>query len=199
MTTQRTLTLRPGASLVVIATLVAATSLGAQRKPSDVPVDFSASVQMTGPTGSAATTMKIHVERYTDPRDRTSLLNALKTNGYQAFLPAFKRAPVVGYVQIKEQKWDLRWAHQELKDLGQTLTVATAQPIYFVGGGQVDAKPRAGYEMAVIRLELDTIGMGKGTMAPAARVKPTADGNGVQVDDYAETPVPITSASRIIS
>jgi len=86
-----------------------------------------------------------------------------------------------------------------INDKGQTVTVATDQPIFFVGGGSANEKPRAGYELAVIRLEVDGIGMGKGTMAAAARVKPAGDGQGVVVDDYADKPLPITMVSRIFS
>jgi hypothetical protein len=169
----------------------------AQRKPSDVPVDFSTSVNFVGPMGAAATNLMIHIDRYTADSDRTTLVDALKQKGYDGFLPALRQAPVVGYIQVKDQKWDVRWAHQQTADLRQTVTIATDQPIYFVGGGRPDAKPRAGFDMAVIRLDVDTIGMGTGSLAPAARVKPTADGQGVQVDDYAGEPVEITSVKRI--
>ena len=107
--------------------------------------------------------------------------------------------PIVGYVQIEDQKFDLRWAHHEEQGGGQVVTVATDKPIYFAGGGSPDAKPRAGYELAVIRLEVDGIGigMGKGTMAAAARVKPTANAQGVQVDAYADQPIDLKTVTRI--
>ena len=47
---------------------------------------------------------------------------------------------MVGYVQIKEEKWDLRWAHQEMAGTRQIVTVATDRPIYFSGGARADAK-----------------------------------------------------------
>src|SRR6516164_5015782 len=158
------LILRTAAVAVAVAALVGG-GVAAQHKPGDVPVDFTASVNATGALGAVATTMKIHVDRYTADRDRTALLAALTKNGYQAFLPAFRKVPVVGYVQIKEQKWNLRWASQQTRDVGQTVTVATDQPMFFLGGMGANPKPRAGYELAVIRLELDTIGMGNGTLA----------------------------------
>jgi hypothetical protein len=82
--------------------------------------------------------------------------------------------------------------------LKQTITVATATPIYFVGAGRVDAKPREGFDLGVIRLEVDTIGLGKGNLWPAAKVKPTADAQGVQIDDYGGQAAPITSVRRLI-
>ena len=186
---------------VVVASLAVLAGGGAapQHKPSDTPVEFSATVQATGPLGSVATTVQIHILKYTEERDRKTLLAALVKSGYQAFLPALRAVPAVGYVQIKEQKWNLKWAHQQPQDGGQAVTVATDQPIFFVGGGSANQKPRAGYEMAIIRLEVDGIGMGKGTMAAAAKVKPAGDGQGVVVDDYADQPLPITMVSRIFS
>jgi len=193
----KSVVLRSAVAISALAVITLPPSVAAQHKPGDVPVDFSASAQGVGALGAVATTMKIHVDRYTADRDRTALLAALTKNGYQAFLPAFRKVPVVGYVQIKEQKWNLRWASQQTRDVGQTVTVATDQPMFFLGGMGANPKPRAGYELAVIRLELDTIGMGNGTLAAAARVKPNADATGVEVDDYAEEPMKLTSVTRV--
>ena len=66
--------------------------------------------------------------------------------------------------------------------------LVTDRPIFFVGGGAPDAKPKAGYELGIIELDLDAQGNGQGTMAAAARVKPAPDG-GVILDDYATAPV----------
>src|SRR5215813_6708495 len=185
-------------SVVVLGAVTTVTVSARQYKPSAVPVEYSASVQAVGALGAVATTVQVHIDRFTAEKDRTTLVNALKTGGYAAFLPALKKAPVVGYLAVKDQKWDLRWAHQQVKDLGQTITVATDKPVYFAGGGAVDAKPREGFDMAVIRLDVDTIGLGKGTFATAAKVKPNADASGVEVDDYGGQPLQITMVSRIL-
>ena len=170
--------------------------VGAQTKP-QAPVDFTTTVQLTGPMGGAATTLDIHIERYLTDKERTPLVEALK-KGYSAFVPALRQGPVIGYVKVKDQKFDLRWAQQETVDLKQTITVATATPIYFVGAGRVDAKPKEGYDLGVIRLEVDTIGLGKGDLWPAAKVKATPNGQGVQIDDYGGQAAPITSVRRLI-
>ncbi|HXI28238.1 MAG TPA: hypothetical protein VNG89_07445 [Vicinamibacterales bacterium] len=185
--------------IVVVLCAVPVIALSArQYKPSTVPVEYSASVQAVGALGAVATAVKVHIDKFTPDKERTMLVNALKTGGYQAFVPALKKAPVVGYIDVKGQKWDLRWAHQELKDLGQIVTVATDKPVYFAGGGAADAKPREGFDLAIIRLDLDTIGMGKGTFAGAARVKPNADATGVDVADYGGNPMSITMVTRVL-
>ena len=87
-------------------------------------------------------------------------------------------------------------AHRQTADQGQTITVATDRPIYFVGGGLADAGARGLREMAIIQ----RYGRGRrrqgGSIAAAARVKPSRDGQGVQVDDYADQPTPITAVKR---
>jgi hypothetical protein len=59
----------------------------------------------------------------------------------------------------------------------------------------VDAKPRAGYEVAVLLLDIDSIGLGTGSMAAAARVRPGGP-TGVQIDDYAEKPVKLVTVRK---
>ena len=48
-------------------------------------------------------------------------------------------------------------------------------------------------------MEVDDVGLGSGSMAAAARIKPGPDGVGVQVDDYAEEPIKLVTVSRKIS
>jgi len=59
----------------------------------------------------------------------------------------------------------------------------------------VDAKPRAGYEVAVLLLDVDSIGLGNGSMAPAARVR-QGGSTGVQIDDYGDTPVKLVTVRK---
>jgi hypothetical protein len=183
---------------MALAVLLGATAAAMQYKPTDVPVEYSASVQAVGELGAVAAYVKVHIDRFTPERDRKTLVEALKTGGYGAFVPALRQAPPVGWITIKDRKWELRWAHQIVSDRGQVVTVAVAEPVLFAGGGRADAKPRAGYDLAVIRLNLDGIGMGTGTFAPAARVKPDAAATGVDVDDYGGAPLPITTVTRLM-
>ena len=47
-------------------------------------------------------------------------------------------------------------------------------------------------------MEVDDVGLGTGTMAAAARVKPGGDA-GVQIDDYAEEPIKLIAVNRKMS
>jgi hypothetical protein len=75
------------------------------------------------------------------------------------------------------------------------ISIVTDKPVAFIGGARTDAKPRAGYDVAVAQFTVDRAGKGTGTMAAAARVKPGGE-TGVRIDDYAEAPVKLSVTAR---
>lgn len=173
---------------------------GAQTAPktAGAPETFTAQAMAAkAGAGAVAGTVQVHIERYTPDADRTAVETALKTGGFASFLTALRKAPDVGYVQLGESKTPIRWAKQTPSAKGRTIVVVTEKPVFFVGGGAAEAKPRAGYEVGLIQMTVDDIGLGTGTMAGAARVRPGGEA-GVQIDDYAETPIKLTSVSRKI-
>ena len=185
--------------LVLVGIMALSVSQGAAQSPrnSGAPETFGASVQAKVAPGAIAARIQIDIQRYTPDFDRTAVETALKQGGYPAFVTALRKAPEVGSVTVGDQQFPIRWAREQKTAKGRTIVVVTDKPVYFVGGGSTDAKPRAGYEVAVIQLVVDEIGLGRGTMAAAARVKPGGE-TGVQIDDYAEQPITLVSVSRKI-
>jgi hypothetical protein len=179
---------------LLLGLVVIAAAAGAQSSRG-APETFSANAQVKGPAGAAASVIEIHVQRYTPDTDRTAVEAALKGGGYPAFLAALRKAPDVGYVTLGDQKYIIRWARERPTPKGRSIVVVTDKPIFFVGGGAVDAKPREGYEVAVVQMEVDDVGLGSGTMAAAARVRPGGE-TGVQLDDYAAEPVKLLTVRR---
>ena len=163
------------------------------------PETFSANVQASGAQGgAAAATISIDIQRYTPEADRTAVEGALKTGGYPAFLTALRKAPEVGSVNFADRKFPIRWARERATGkYTRSIVVVTDQPIFFVGGGRPDAKPREGFEVAVIELHVDNVGIGKGSMTAAARVKPGGE-NGVQIDAYEDKPMNLVTVVRKI-
>ena len=148
-----------------------------------------------GPIGAAAATIKVVIQRYTPDAERTALEAALATGGYTAFLPALRRSSDVGYVEHGTARFTIRYARETKTDKGRSIDVVTDRPIFFVGGGAPEARPRVSFDVAVLRMEVDIIGFGNGVMAAAARLKPAADG-GVQIDDYSEQPIKLVTVMR---
>ena len=159
------------------------------------PETFVATAQVLNQDSGLSAVVTIHIEQYTAEKDRTKIKEALRVGGYPGFLPALRSAPEVGYVEMSGRKVPVRWAHQQPTDMGRTISVVTESPLFFVGGGSIDAKPRAGFEVAVIQLDVDSIGLGTGTMAAAARVRPGGP-SGVQIDDYAEKPAKLVTVRK---
>jgi hypothetical protein len=148
-----------------------------------------------GAVGTLTVPMVVHIERYTPAHARTTMTDALKHSGYSGFLNALREAPVAGSLTIGDQNWTIRWARQLPSGDGRVVSIVTDKPVAFVGGGRTDAKPKAGYEVAVAQFTVDRSGHGTGTMAAAARVKPGGE-TGVRIDDYAEKPVTLTATVR---
>lgn len=180
------------AALIV---LVCTTSVVLAQKDVKPPETFTANAQVLGKDAGSSAQVTIQIDQYTAESDRTAIQEALRIGGFPGFLPALRSAPQVGHVEMAGRKVAVRWARQTPTDKGRTISVVTESPLFFVGGGDVDAKPRKGFEVAVIQLEVDSIGMGTGTMAAAARVRP-GGATGVQIDDYAETPVKLVTVRK---
>jgi len=189
--------MRSRTALILPALLLLAFSRPEARQSTGAPETFTANIQALGAKGgAAATTIDIDIRRYTPDADRTAVETALKTGGYAAFLTALRKAPEVGSVSMGDKKWAIRWAREQPSGkFDRRIVVVTDQPMFFIGGGAADAKPRAGYEVAVIEMTVDNVGLGKGTMTAAAKVKPGGDA-GVRIDDYAEKPIQLTTVSR---
>jgi hypothetical protein len=178
--------------------MVATTPAVLRAQGHTAPESFTANAHATGEKSGAATAViRVEVQRYTPDADRTAVETALKSGGYPAFLTALRKAPQVGSVVVNDEKTPIRWARERKTAKGRTLAFVTDKPVFFVGGGRVDAKPREGYEVAVIELQVDDIGLGTGSMAAAARVRPGGE-TGVQIDDYADKPIKLMTVTRQI-
>jgi len=185
-------------TICVIASLLALVPSQGEPRKWTTPETFVAKAEVrSGETAVASANVTIQVDRYTKDADRTAMENALKHGGYPGFLTALRKAPAVGHIEAGDRKFTIRWAREVADGTGRTISVVTDAPIFFVGGGAADAKPRAGYELAVVQLKMDASGIGEGSMAAAARVKPGGPTN-VQVDSYADQPLKLLSVRRLI-
>jgi hypothetical protein len=141
-------------------------------------------------------TFEVRLSRYSLDFDRNAVETALRLGGYPRFLPALRNAPEVGQLVLAGgEPHAIRYARERTEGGQRTLVLVTDRPVFFIGAGRADAKPRAGYEIGILQIQLDPSGRGTGTMAGAARVKPDGDG-GVVLDDYAEEPIALVNITR---
>ena len=137
---------------LVMAAAVSGVLLAQSKGSKGAPETFTANLQVSGAnTGAAAANIQITIQRYTPDAERNAVEAALKSGGYPAFLTALRKAPEVGTVAVGNQKVPIRWAREQKTAAGRTIVAVTEKPVFFVGGGAPDPKPRAGYEVAVLQ------------------------------------------------
>lgn len=183
-------------TLTAILMLAVSVALAGQAAKSTAPESFRANGQITGTAGGAATAMVFQIDKYTADADHDALVKMLKDGGNAAFLEALKKAPKVGALTIGQRSIDIRWARTRAEGADhRRVAFVTDKPAFFAGAGAVDAKPTAGYDLAVVEFTIDSVGLGSGTMAPAAKVK-AGGPTGVEVDDYSGKRITLTTVTR---
>ena len=187
-------------SVLVVAIVLSLSGVSpAQSWKNTAPESFRANAQATSDGSGVAAAMKFQIDAYTADADRERLLAALASGGSPGFVEALKKEKAVGYLEAGDRKVPIRYARaQATAKGGRRIVLVTDAPVYFVGGGALDAAPKAGYDVAVVEFEVDTVGLGSGTIAMAARVKP-GGATGVQIDDYAQKPVKLVTVARNVS
>ena len=163
--------------------------------PKTTPATVTADAYLPGAAGAPAATITMQINRYSTQVDLDAVASGLKHGGYPGFLTALRQVPVVGTVTVGGQTVDIRWAREQLVANARSVVLITDKPVFFVGAGRIDAKPRAGNEVAVLQYTLEDAGTGTGSIAAAARVKPGGP-TGVTVDDYSDTPIELKNIKR---
>jgi len=184
--------------LMIVLLLCAPARVAGQaaRPTTGAPEVFNATATAKNAAGAISGALEVRVTRYTPDFDRKTVEEALRLGGYPRFVTALRSAPAVGQVMIGGNgPFSIRYAREKVEGGGRTIVAVTDRPVFFVGSGRANAKPRAGYEVAVIEIQFGGTGDGKGTMAAAARVRPDGEG-GVLLDDYAETLIVLTNVTR---
>jgi hypothetical protein len=191
--------MRTAKILIVVLLLAAPVWVRAQATgpAATAPEVFTATAQAKNATGAVSGTLEARVSRYTPEFDRGAVEMALRNGGYPGFLTALRKAPEVGQLIVAGgQPFAIRYAREKVEAGARTIVLVTDRPVYFIGGGRGEpTKPREGFEVAVVQIQLDATGKGSGMMAGAARVRPDGDG-GVLLDDYAEQPIALTGVAR---
>jgi hypothetical protein len=183
-------------AVVGVFVVAAALTMFAQAALPTGPEAFTAETKIPTDMGVTSSTLTIQLNSYTKEPNRKVMADALKYKGFAGFWPVFRQAPIVGTVQIRDRTWNVHWATQQMQGNRRTITVATDEAIFFVGGTRAGAKPRAGYDMAVLQFSVDASGAGSGTIALAARVRPDADGTGFILDEYSDR-VALTKIAKL--
>ena len=157
---------------------------------------FSATAAVKSAGGATAgAPITIVVERKTAQSDADRMAETLKTGGAPALRKALAGVPPTGTVQLGAgAATPTRLTIERTTDKGRLLTIVADKPILFLGAGVPGAKPKEGYDFAVIDIEVDAKGSGAGTLAPAAKIA-FKQGTFV-VEDYGAELVRLTGVKK---
>lgn len=172
---------RRRSALAALALGVAAAAALAQDKPET----YNATASMKTAGGAAMTVpVVISIERWTTDAEREKVSGALKAGGTTALQKHIAGTPSLGVLQVGEVKTPIHFARSLPVGGGKVVTVATSQPVFFVGAGAPGAKAKAGYDIAIALFQVDAAGKGDvGDFAPAAKVKFDERG-ALVIEDY---------------
>jgi hypothetical protein len=181
------------ACLTVAVSLACATLAQAQAGAES----FTATATVKTAGGAKATApVTITIDRTMPEAEADKLVAAFKSGGAAGLRKALAGVPPTGFVQLSEgAPTPARITIERPTDKGRLIIIVTDTPLLFLGAGVPGAKPKDGYDFAVIDLEVDASGAGSGTLAPAAKI--TLNGSGFVVEDYASDLVRLAGVKRV--
>lgn len=162
----------------LVASLCAVTLVHAQAET------FAAVASMKTAGGVSTTApLTVVVKQFATDADQAALVAAVKTGNTAAVRDWLQKRPDAGTLQIGSRRTAIKYVYGRPTADGRLITVATAEPIAFVGAGLPEAKPTAGYELGLVLLNVTASGPGHGELSPAAKVR-VNDQGALVTEDY---------------
>jgi hypothetical protein len=157
---------------------------------------LTATAALTSAAGaSASAPVTITIDRKMSQTEAESLVAAFKTGGAAALRKGLAAGAPTGTVRIGAgTATPTRFTLERATGDGRLLTILTDQPLLFVGAGLPGAKPKEGYDFAVLDIVMDGKGGGSGTIAPAAKL--TLNKDAFVVEDYGAEVVRLTAVKK---
>jgi hypothetical protein len=149
------------------------------------PLALTLDAQLKAGVTTVTSKLTVQVDRSMVDATRARVTDALRYSGYSNFVNALRTAPVVGTIATQSAKVDIRYTREEQDGANQRLILVADRPLFFLSADP--AKPRAGFELTVMDLRIGADGTVTGTMAGAAKVKPSP--NGPVLSDFTESMV----------
>ena len=118
------------AALVVAAPLLAAAPASAQ-----VPVTFSATASVKGPSGSGSRPVTIRIDKFVSDADRDAVIAVIKAKKPGETLKALTAKPDIGYVEVGDKRTPIKYAYARSTGDGRLITFVTAQPLAYLDPG----------------------------------------------------------------
>jgi hypothetical protein len=181
--------------LMMVGVMAGGQSLPAGTERQTLETFLATAVVQTAVGGKATTPLSVTVDRKMSEREADALAEAFRRSGASGLRKALEGVAPTGVLKLGNgPSTPTRITIERPTDKGRLLTIVTDTPVLFLGAGVPGAKTKAGYDFAVLDLEVDADGRGAGTLAPAARLS-VKEGAFV-VEDYGSELVRLTAVTR---
>jgi hypothetical protein len=175
--------LAAAAALMAMALPIAAA--GARAAETQYPLSLNLTAKVKSGDTEITSIVRVAVNRLMEESRRTRVIDAFTHGGYSGFLNTLRTLPPIGKIEVQKRSVDIRYAVEQPDGSDKRLTLVADRPLVFLNAER--QRDTTGYELTVVELRLDAAGNATGTMAGAARVKPSPDG--VVLYDYNEAPI----------
>jgi len=155
---------------------------------------YTADASVKRANGSQASAkLTATIQAWATDADRDALVAAVKQGGSAARELLAKRANA-GTIEVGAGPTPIKYAYARSVGSDRLITLVTAQPIHYVGGNAPNAKPKAGYDLGLVLLQVGA-SSGTGEVAPAAKVK-VDDKGAIVTEDYGADVVRLTNITK---
>jgi hypothetical protein len=181
-----------GATVLSGALLMTTTAARGQT-PAEV---FTATATVKAADGKTVSApLTIQIDRKMSQAEADGLVAAFTSGGAAGLRTKLVGVPATGTIRIGAGKIvPTRFTIERTTSEGRLLTILTDQPLVFLGAAAPGAKPKEGYDFAVLDLTVDAKGTGTGVLAPAAKIK--LNQGAFTVEDYAAEVVRVTAVRK---
>jgi hypothetical protein len=184
-------------TVCTVLLLMAGAAVVASVPARDAAETFTATATVKAAGGATANApVEIVIERKTSEGEATRLREAFTAGGEAAFRKALVGMAPTGSIRLGGgNQTATRVTLERPTDKGRLLTIVTDKPILFLGAGVPGAKPKEGYDFAILDIEVSPAGAGSGTLSPAAKV--TVKEGAFVVGDYASELIRLTDVKKV--
>jgi hypothetical protein len=153
------------AGLAVMVAAVSTVFVTAQ----PVPETFTGTASIRKGEARVSAPLTVTITDYASDAERDAVLTALREHGNAGARRTLAAMKDAGVIQVGDRRTPIKFAAQRATGSGRLVTLLTAEPVLFIGGGLPDAKPRDGFDLALAILDLGENG-GTGELVPAAKI-----------------------------
>jgi hypothetical protein len=159
------------------------------------PGTFTATGTVKTASGVTVTApVSVIVDRFSTDGDRDEVLAAIAKGGTDAVRSLLLVRPAIGTVKVGDTVTSIKYVYERITPEGRLITAVTGSVIAYIGAGAPGARPKSGFYLGLVMLEVANAGPGKGELLPATKVRVNEQG-AIVTDGYSTETVQLSNVA----